>query len=227
MRLFQNSALYPSYLPYFDGLAAGAVSFDDRLRAFLNDRFGVLHFLQPVIDRSPDAFFTNADDKTLQAYWARERGMSSASSPEDILLAQIEHHRTEVFYNLDPIRYSSSFVRRLPGCVRRAVCWRAAPSGGADLSAYDVVVSNFPSILDDWRQKGCNVALFFPGIDPLMDQYGRGDRPRSRATSAQSGRIPTHGPERRRRLSLPAARAVPPAPSRPFPQPGPLPRLPS
>ncbi|MBR1243010.1 glycosyltransferase family 1 protein [Bradyrhizobium sp. AUGA SZCCT0274] len=177
MRLFQNSALYPSYLQHFDDLAAGAVSFDDRLRVFLDDRFGVLHFLQPVIDQSPDAFFTNANDKTLQTYWAREHGMASASAPEDILLAQIEHHRADVFYNLDPIRYSSSFVRKLPGCVRKAVCWRAAPSGGVDLSAYDAVVSNFPSILDDWRRKGCNVAPFFPAIDPLMDQYGRGDRP--------------------------------------------------
>src|SRR5262249_50847817 len=56
---------------------------------------------------------------------------------------------------------------------------------------------------------------------------GRGDRSRSRATSAQSGRIPTHEPERRRRLSLPAERAAPPASSRPFPQPGPSQRLPS
>src|SRR5215467_6366643 len=57
--------------------------------------------------------------------------------------------------------------------------------------------------------------------------HGCGDRSRSRATSAQSGRIPTHEPERRRRLSLLAARAAPPASSRPFPQPGPSPRSPS
>src|SRR5213075_2525293 len=51
--------------------------------------------------------------------------------------------------------------------------------------------------------------------------HGRGDRSTSRATPSPSGRIPTHEPERRRRLSLPAARAAPPASSRPFPQPGP------
>ena len=53
---------------------------------------------------------------------------------ENILLAQIEHHRTEVFYNLDPVRYPSSFVRKLPGSVK-TLCWRAAPSGNADLAA--------------------------------------------------------------------------------------------
>src|SRR5262249_32288970 len=46
-------------------------------------------------------------------------------------------------------------------------------------------------------------------------------------TPTQSRRIPTHEPERRRRLSLPAAGAAPPASSRPFPQPGRSQRLPS
>ena len=36
-----------------------------------------------------------------------------------------------------------------------------------------------------------------------MFGHGRGDRSRSRATPTQSGRIPTHEPQRRRRLSLP------------------------
>src|SRR5262249_23780828 len=55
----------------------------------------------------------------------------------------------------------------------------------------------------------------------------RGDRSRSRATPSQSGRIPTHEPERQRRLSLPAARVAPPTSSRPFPQSDPLPQSPS
>jgi hypothetical protein len=177
MRLFQNSGLYPSYLRHFDRLAADAASFDDRLRLFLDDRFGALHFLQPVLDGSPDAFFTNGDDSVLQKYWARENGMPSSSALEDVLIAQIEHHRTDVLYNIDPIRYGSDFVRKLPGCVKKSICWRAAPSGGADLSAYGAVVGNFPSILEDWRSKGCRVASFFPAIDPVMDGYGRGDRP--------------------------------------------------
>jgi hypothetical protein len=177
MRLFQNSGLYPSYLRRFNEMASGAESFDDRLRMFLNDRFGALHFLQPVLDRSPDAFFTNGDDEALQKLWALENGMRTSARLEDILIAQIEHHRTEVFYNLDPIRYGNAFLRKLPGCVKKTVCWRAAPSGNADLSAYDVLISNFPSILEVWRKKGCRVALFLPAIDPVMDEYGLGERP--------------------------------------------------
>lgn len=177
MRLFQNSGLYPSYLVRLNELAARASSFEARRRVFLHDRFGALHFLKPVLDGAPEAFFTNGDDEVLQRQWAREQGIAGRSTLEAILLAQIEHHRTEVFYNLDPVRYPSAFVARLPGCVKQTLCWRAAPSGSADLTAYGAVLGNFPSILESWRRTGCRAELFFPALDPIMDEYGHGDRP--------------------------------------------------
>jgi Glycosyl transferases group 1 len=177
MRLFQNSGLYPSYLVRLDRLACEATSFDERRRIFLDDRFGALHFLKPVLEGEPDSFFTSGNDAVLQRHWARQNGMPGNSTLEAILLSQIEHHRTEVFYNLDPVRYPSTFVRKLPGCVRKTLCWRAAPSGNADLTAYGAVLGNFPSILESWRSKGCRAELFFPAIDPLMNEYGHGERP--------------------------------------------------
>ncbi|MBR0843850.1 glycosyltransferase family 1 protein [Bradyrhizobium liaoningense] len=177
MRLLQNSCFYPSYLPRLNQLAAKAASFEERRRAFLDDRFGAAHFLKPVLDGLPEAFFTNGDDEVLQRLWAREQGMPGVPTLEAILLAQIEHHATEVFYNLDPVRYPSAFVAKLPGCVKKTLCWRAAPSGNADFTAYGAVVGNFPSILDIWRRKGCRGELFYPAYDPVMDDYGYGERP--------------------------------------------------
>jgi Glycosyl transferases group 1 len=177
MRLFQNGGLYPSYLLRLNVLARQASGFDERRRLFLDDRFGALHWLRPVLGGDPRAFFTNADDEILQRHWARENGLNSKASPEDILLAQIEHHKTEVFYNLDPIRFGSAFVRKLPGSVRKSICWRAVPSRQADLTAYDAVLGNFPSILESWRRKGCRAEWFAPAIDPVMDDYGAAERP--------------------------------------------------
>ncbi|OPY97900.1 hypothetical protein A5906_33545 [Bradyrhizobium sacchari] len=177
MRLFQNSCFYPSYLPRLNQLAAKAVSFEERRRVFLHDRFGASHFLQPVLEGASEAFFTNGDDEVLQRRWAREQGMPGEPTLEAILLAQIEHHATEVLYNLDPVRYPSAFVAKLPGCVKKAVCWRAAPSGNADFTAYAAVLGNAPSILDIWRRRGCRVESFFPAHDPVMDEYGHGERP--------------------------------------------------
>jgi hypothetical protein len=177
MRLFQNCGLTPSYLAHLDQLAAKASSFAQRRGIFLDDRFGALHILQPVLSGDSDAFFTCGNDGILQRRWARENGIGETASLDDILLQQIEHHRTEVFYNLDPVRFPSTFVRRLPGCVRTTLCWRAAPSGRADLTAYGAVLGNFPSILESWRSKGCRAELFFPAIDPAMNDVGYGDRP--------------------------------------------------
>ncbi|MET3970146.1 glycosyltransferase [Bradyrhizobium barranii] len=176
MRVFQNSGVYPSYRPRFDELASGSKSFRERRDAFLKDRFAALHFLEPVLEGFEEAFFTNADDEVLQRFWARENGLASNTSLEDILLAQIEHHKTDVFYNLDPVRFPSAFLRKLPGCVRTTLCWRAAPSGSVDLTAYGAVVGNFPSILDFWRNNGCRAELFFPAIDPVMREYGQQER---------------------------------------------------
>jgi hypothetical protein len=171
MRLFQNSGLYPAYVQRLRGLTQDCISFASQIDAFLGDRFGACHFLKPVLDRETAAFFTNGDDEQLQRRWAQEQGMPSKVSLATILLAQIESHRTEVFYNLDPMRYQSDFVHSLPGCVKKAIAWRAAPSPGADFSAYDLVVCNFPSILEGYRQSGWHAEYFSPAHDPEMDSY--------------------------------------------------------
>jgi Glycosyl transferases group 1 len=177
MRFFQNSGVYPSYLARLDQLASKASSFEERRRIFLEDRYGALHTLKPALEGDKQAFFTNGDDEVLQRAWAREHGLPEKSAPDVILLAQIEHHRTEVFYNTDPLRFPSSFIRKLPGSVRKSICWRAVPSTSTDLTAYHAVLGNFPSIREFWRKMGCRSEVFYPAYDPVMDEYGHGERP--------------------------------------------------
>ncbi|MGO9934859.1 MAG: glycosyltransferase [Steroidobacteraceae bacterium] len=175
MRLFQNSGIYSAYLPRLNQLAAGKHTFRERLDAFLHDRYGASHFLEPVLSGDKSAFFTNGDDIALQEMWAKEHGMPENSPPQSILLAQVEDHRADVFYDLDPMRHQSAFVRRLPGCVKRSIAWRAAPSPGADFAAYDRVVCNFPGILKSYADKGWKAAFFSPAHDPVLDGYAPND----------------------------------------------------
>jgi len=174
MRVFQNNGLSRGFRERYAGKRKSQ-SFALELAEFLDTRFSAPHILAPVLAGESDAFYTNGDDEQLQKLWARAQGAPS-DDLEQILLAQIEHHRTDVFYNLDPMRYDSAFVRKLPGCVKTTVCWRAAPSGNLDLTGYDLVVCNFPSILDDWRRKGCKAEYFFPGHDPAMDAFANARR---------------------------------------------------
>jgi hypothetical protein len=174
MRIFQNAGLYRSYIPRLRKLCAGVSGFTQLRRVFLEDRFGAVHILKPALEGAEAAFFTNGDDEVLQKAWAREQGMPVNASMEDILRAQIESHRSTVFYNQDPLRYGNEFLRTLPGCVRHSIAWRAAP-GRADLSGYSLVVCNFPAILRAYAQQGCRTGYFFPAHDPVMDEYATGD----------------------------------------------------
>jgi hypothetical protein len=171
VRLFQNSVIYPAYRARLAALRRPDWPFARQLTAFLADGYGAPHFLLPVVTRDSSAFFTNSDDESLQRQWAREHGLPARMAGDDILLAQIEEHRTEVFYNLDPMRYQSNFVRRLPGTVRHAIAWRAAPSPGADFAAYAAIVCNFPSILEGYRQRGWRTAYFAPSFHPLLERF--------------------------------------------------------
>jgi len=177
MRLFQNSGLSTLYKRRLYRLSRNDSGFESRKRRFLDDRYGGCHYLLPVDQGESSAFFTNGDDERLQRAWADENGLSSRVDLADILLAQIEGHRTEVFYNLDPIRYGGAFVRRLPGCVKKTLCWRAAPSAGLDLTGYDALVCNFPGILASYHQAGLRAAYLAPAYDPEMEGHCATERP--------------------------------------------------
>ena len=146
--------------------------------AFLDFREGASHLLAPVDARAEWAFFTNGDDGFVQRTWAREQGMSPRTHLGDILKAQIEAHRAEVFYNLDATGLEDGFIRTLPGCVKKTIAWHAAPFRSVKFSDYDLVVCNFPSILAALEAQGCRTDLFWPAHDPQWDSYAAcRDRP--------------------------------------------------
>lgn len=178
MLLFQNSSLYPAYRPRLRQLTSSATSFRAYQDIILDDRYGAQHLLQPVLQRSPSAFYANGDDENAQRLWAVEQGMPSSSELDEILLAQIEHHRTEVFYNLDPITFPGSFAKRLPGSVKARIGWRAAPSGSTSFTGYDLMICNFEGILEGFQRAGLRTAYFAPAFDPEMAPYAANqDRP--------------------------------------------------
>ena len=178
MRLFQNIGIYRSYRARLRAITAGHLTFADQRRAFLGDRYGSAHILQPILQGAPEAFLAIGDDSRSQQRWAVENGLGKGASLEDILIAQLESHRAEIFYNMEPVTYGDAFLKRLPGCVKRTIAWRAAPSPRHDFFNHDLVVSNFPGILRSYAAGGARTALFHPGHDPELDiQARRTQRP--------------------------------------------------
>ncbi len=158
--------------------------FADQINAFLNFRELAAHILLPVDQRAEWAFFTNGDDAEVQRVWAREHGLSSRASQGEILKAQIEEHRADVFYNLDATGWGSECIKSLPGCVKCTIAWHAAPLRDVSFSDYDLVVCNFPSILAAIKRQGGRTDYFFPAYDPELAPFAaRLDRPIDGATS--------------------------------------------
>lgn len=164
MRLFQNARYYPSLRPRIRELTKGCSTFAGQINAFLNFRESAAHILLPVDQRAEWAFFTNGDDEAVQRVWARERGLSRRASLGDILKAQIEEHRADVFYNLDATGWDASFIKSLPGCVRHVIAWHAAPFRNVSFAAYDLVVNNMPSILAAIGEQGCRDGALLSGV---------------------------------------------------------------
>jgi Glycosyl transferases group 1 len=171
LRLFQNIGLYSAYVPRIKKIWGDSTDFAEMINSVVEDRFGGVHYLKPVIDGSCPTFFVAGDNQQLQKQWAVENGLPSAATLEDILITQIEHHRTEIFYNMDPVRFGNDFLKRLPGCVKKSIAWRAAPSSHSEFLHHDLIVNNYPSLADHYRKQGAKTAYFFPSHDPAMDQF--------------------------------------------------------
>jgi len=158
-------------------LAQNDLTFAGQINAFLNFRESGAHILLPVDQRAELAFFTNGDDAYVQRVWAREHGLSSRTPLSDILKAQIEEHRADVFYNLDATGWGTDFIKSLPGCVKNVIAWHAAPFHNVSFAGYDMVVCNFPSILAALSEHGCRTEYFFPAYDPELEPFAmRQDR---------------------------------------------------
>ncbi|MFL9924595.1 glycosyltransferase [Herbaspirillum lusitanum] len=176
MRLFQLMPLGDAYLQYFSTKHGWPSSADsEQIRQhLLSDRFLSSHILEPIDQRKEWAFISVPDDMHSQRTWAKEKGMPVSASTEEIVLAQIEDHRTEVFYNHGPITYDSKFIRRLPGTVKASLCWIASPIKGADLSSHDRCLCNFQGLLEQWQKLGLKTAWFEPAHDPAASEYVKG-----------------------------------------------------
>lgn len=176
MRLLQNLGIYDAYLERLNNLTDSQDGYDKRISAIIEDRYAASHILKPVLDGDLNAMLTLGLDRASQISWAKKQG-SSERRLDKILLAQIENHKADVFYNLDPVSFDDSFVSKLPGCVKKVIGWRASPSLNTNFFLYDKIISNFSGILNRYSELGIRTAYFSPAHDPEMDSYiGNGNR---------------------------------------------------
>ena len=175
MRLFQNISAGRRYGRTLKTLMSMETTFARKLAAFHSNAYDAAHTLGPVLAGEEYAFYTQGDNAEVQRAWARENGLPKRATLDNILLAQIEAHKADVFYNLDLDNFDDRFARRLPGSVRARIGWHAAPATRTDWTGY-LMVNNFPSILEVFRSRGLRAAYFAPAHDPALDTYAQNEQ---------------------------------------------------
>src|SRR5574341_1346544 len=154
MRVFFFFFVYRSYAAVLDSRLKNLFDFAGRRAALVKDRYCAVHYLEPDHASDGDVFLTSNAYPSLQNAWAATNGLSRGIPLNEIMLAQVEAHRSDVFYTQDPAHYGPRFLKRLPGCVRRRVCWQSPPAPPGDLTSYDLVLNNFPASLDAYGEQG-------------------------------------------------------------------------
>jgi hypothetical protein len=115
-----------------------------------------------------------ANARAQQQTWARENGV--AYDPDQwlaqITLAQVEHFQPDIVMVNDYATFTKAFFaqlrERVPG-VRLVAGWCGAPYTDATVfEAYDVVLSNIPTLVDGFRQAGHRSELMAHCFDPRL-----------------------------------------------------------
>lgn len=173
MRLFALNKFYEPYLSDFDRRfpEATELNYGDRLRRLLDDRNTAALILAPVLNYDPTAAFMVANDKWLLRRWREEKSLQTGNWRE-IIAGQIEEHKADVVYVHSANAVDSTFLRRLPGCVKVRACYLSAPLGRhTSLRDYDVCLSSHRPYVDDWRRQGLVSGLLMPSHDPECREY--------------------------------------------------------
>ncbi|PXX97661.1 glycosyltransferase family protein [Halomonas sp. LBP4] len=170
LRVFQVGNIYGAHLARLKCRLDSLEQFEAVHKTILNDIPQTL-LLAPAIEGSSEYFLCFPQYERGLRLWAREQGMPEKVSSEDILLAQIEHHRSEVFYTINASRHSKAFLQRMPGSVRLKVAWLGSRIVGDAFPLFDAIVSNFPSLNAIHSAQGLNTHYLAPSYETQTDCF--------------------------------------------------------
>ena len=110
----------------------------------------------------------NAD--TMQQRWANEHGLSISGNIHDqrrrIVAAQIEQLRPDILYVFEWSSLGDAFLAEVKSCVRLLMGQIASPlRDDRTYSAYDLMISSWPPIVDYFRSEGAKAELLKLAFD--------------------------------------------------------------
>lgn len=172
MKVFQILHKYNPYIPYFESkYDVEDLSYEEHRKLLIEDRFYGLHLLQPCLDVTSDSFYTMWNYEKLQLKWAKEKGWNETDLKE-ILYAQIEEMKPDVFYSASPTLFTNEEVKsRISNSIIK-LSWCASPIFEEEkFQAYRSRLTNVPFHLEDNKKGVFRTDIFQPAYDPVMSNF--------------------------------------------------------
>jgi spore maturation protein CgeB len=197
MRFFVINTDYAEFIRDEYGRHPGLAeeTFDVQLEHRYATLFGMANFysknLQALGHHAIDII---ANHPYLQTQWAREHGLSPTRKRrllrrdhrdgwrQDVLMAQIEEFRPDVIYNMAMGTIPSSFLNDAKHRVGARVVGQFAETVTdvmADLSAYDIILSSLPNLVDYFTSLGARAAYFRLGFESTILDFFKRPQPRN------------------------------------------------
>ena len=186
VKLQRITTNYPGYLRQFYQTRAGVSSqtYGAQHAALMWDAYGWADFWSSALSKlgyACDEVVSN--NEPLQKAWAREHGLSFAENNWlfEITAAQVKAFRPDVLFVNDYVAYPADYIRQLKtGCpsIRLVLGWCGAPYTDASVfTAYDVVLSSVPELVDSFIAQGHRCEHFNHAFDPRVLERIKQDEP--------------------------------------------------
>jgi len=173
---------------YADRPGLAAASHAEQMRERFGTLFGMADFYSEALrDLGHEAEDLIVNLAPAQKAWAQENGVPfctgwrlrmqpsrfGCAMPrlqpddgwiQDILAAQVERCKPDVFYCMCIETLGTDFIRRIRPHIRLAVGQHAAPHSKLDISGYDLMLSSLPNYVDYYRRQGMRAEPFRLGF---------------------------------------------------------------
>lgn len=186
MKLQRITTNYPGYLRQFyqTNTELGSQTFATQHAALMRGAHAWVDFWSNALSKlgyECDEVVSNAE--ALQKTWARENGLSYNEDNWlfEITAAQVKAFKPDVLFVNDYVTYPADYIRQLRAecpSIRLVLGWCGAPyTDGSIFSAYDIVLSSVPELVQHFREQGHRCEHINHAFDPRVLERIKQDQP--------------------------------------------------
>lgn len=177
MRLVRITTNYPSYLKQFYDKRSylAEETYITQYQALMDDCFGWADFWTHAFGKlGYEVWEPVGNAEPMQKTWAREHSVSYNEQTwlDNIVTAQVKHFKPDVLFVNDYTTYTADFLDHLRNecpSIRFVMGWCGAPySDGSVFSAYDLVLSNIPYLVQHFRENGHRCEYMRHAFEPRI-----------------------------------------------------------